>query len=177
MKNTRTKKLPWLKLIFAILGLAILVIGSKKLFNAGQVIEAQENVRGKDSGLGTAVQSPESQIQPLVEVSPQPPAAKSSTTTGPAAAPTPVAEATPLPAATTAPKYIKISNTPTGYLNVRDQPSISGTVIGKVYPGETHAYTATKNGWYKININSNEAGWIDGQYTGANDRNNDDDSE
>lgn len=59
---------------------------------------------------------------------------------------------------------LKIGTTPTGFLNVRTSPSLSGNIIAKVYPGETYTYTALKSNWYQINLANNQSGWISGQY-------------
>ena len=59
---------------------------------------------------------------------------------------------------------LKIKETPTGFLNVRSEPSVSGEVIEKVDPGETYTYTEEQDGWYKIKVSSGEEGWVSGEY-------------
>jgi uncharacterized protein YgiM (DUF1202 family) len=88
--------------------------------------------------------------------------ANSATTTPPSAEP-PIIAAPGGPIGTVE-KKLKIGATPTGFLNVRTLPSLSGNIIAKVNPGETYVYTATQNGWYQITLASNQSGWISGQY-------------
>jgi len=71
------------------------------------------------------------------------------------------------PPATTSPPAItqlKINSTPTGYLNVRSQPSSAGNIIAQVHPGEVYTYTGKQNGWYNITFNGLMTGWVSGQY-------------
>jgi uncharacterized protein YgiM (DUF1202 family)/archaellum component FlaC len=65
-----------------------------------------------------------------------------------------------------APKENKliIKSTPTGWLNVRENPATDGNIIGKVYPKESYAYSETESGWYKITLKDNQTGWINGEY-------------
>ena len=59
---------------------------------------------------------------------------------------------------------LEINSTPTGYLNVRSQPSLLGQIITQVSPGQTFAYSQTKSGWYEIELPNEQSGWIDGTY-------------
>ncbi|MDR3642399.1 MAG: SH3 domain-containing protein [Candidatus Doudnabacteria bacterium] len=59
---------------------------------------------------------------------------------------------------------LKVGQTPTGYLNVRSQPSTGGSIITKIKPGETYTYTTVKNDWYQITLNDGTSGWVSGQY-------------
>ena len=59
---------------------------------------------------------------------------------------------------------LKITATPTGYLNVRSLPSTSGQILGQVHPGEIYTYTSTKPGWYFISIPNATSGWVSAQY-------------
>ena len=68
-----------------------------------------------------------------------------------------------LPVASSAGK-IKITDTPTGFLNVREQPALSGTIIMKVYPEEVYSYIEESDGWYKIELPSSQTGWISSAY-------------
>lgn len=63
---------------------------------------------------------------------------------------------------------LTIQDTPTGFLNVRDEPSVSGEVIDTVDPGDTYTYTDEQNGWYKITLSSGEFGWVSGDYVAEN---------
>jgi len=60
---------------------------------------------------------------------------------------------------------LRITNTPTGWLNVRDESSLDGKTIGKVYPDDEYGYTNEKDGWYKVILEDKTEGWIFGSYT------------
>lgn len=61
--------------------------------------------------------------------------------------------------------YVRIKDTPTGWLRVRLGPSTSATEAAKVDPDETYPYLdETKDGWYKIEYEEGEEGWISGVY-------------
>jgi hypothetical protein len=70
---------------------------------------------------------------------------------------------TPAPAEV-ATKKLTIKETPTGFLNVRDEPSTSGAQVDQVVPGKEYEYTEERNGWYQITLSKNESGWVSGQY-------------
>ncbi len=72
--------------------------------------------------------------------------------------------ATPQVSPTDTGDTLTIKDTPTGFLNVRTQPSVSGEIIEKVNPGDTYTYTEEKSGWYKIKLSSGEEGWVSGDY-------------
>jgi len=86
--------------------------------------------------------------------------------------PTPTVKITPTPKLSpqltiTSPQkpYIKIKETPTGWLRVRTEPSTSATEAAKVKPGETFSYLGEeKNGWYKIEYEEDKEGWVSGTY-------------
>lgn len=79
------------------------------------------------------------------------------TITPPAATSTPV---TPTPAV----KQLKVTATPTGYLNVRSLPSTSGKQLTRVSPGDVYPYSQTQNGWYFITLSNGTEGWVTGEY-------------
>lgn len=150
MINTKTKPLPWVKLFFAGLGLAVLVVGSKHLF-----AERSDNmVMGSRHDDNAGLLDNNNQTQPALTAPTNalPPASTSAATTVTA------------PAAAPSQNRLRISNTPTGYLNVRSQPSTSGQIIGKVYPGQIHESDDSQDGWYRIQLKSNQSGWVDGEY-------------
>jgi hypothetical protein len=60
--------------------------------------------------------------------------------------------------------YVKINDTPTGWLRVRSEPSLSGEEVAKVNPGETYSLKDEQSGWYQIELKDGELGWIAGQY-------------
>lgn len=61
-------------------------------------------------------------------------------------------------------KRLTVKETPTGWLNVREEPSTNGVLVTKVYPNEEYAYSDTKNGWYKIALKDGKEGWVIGEY-------------
>ncbi len=76
------------------------------------------------------------------------------------ATPTPKAEATP-----PAKPYVKVKETPTGFLRVRLGPSTSATETAQIKPGEMYSYLDEEdNGWYKIEYEKGEEGWVSGVY-------------
>jgi len=50
------------------------------------------------------------------------------------------------------------------YLRVRDNNSVEGNIVGKVFPGEDFEFTDMINGWHKILKNGKEFGWVSGKY-------------
>ena len=100
--------------------------------------------------------------------------ALSSAQATPSATPTPAPTGSPKP--TTSPRptvspgvelprpYVKILDTPTGWLRVRFEPSTSATEAAKVNPGETYPLLGEQSGWYKIRYEGINEGWISGQY-------------
>lgn len=77
--------------------------------------------------------------------------------------PSPVAKVTPK---TTPPPrpYVLIKDTPTGWLRVRMGPTIAATEAAKVDPGEMFPLLDEESGWYKIEYEEDEEGWVSGQY-------------
>jgi uncharacterized protein YgiM (DUF1202 family) len=61
------------------------------------------------------------------------------------------------------PKVIILS-TPTGFLRVRQDSSITSTEISQINPGETYSLLEEKTGWYKIKLTDGKEGWISSQY-------------
>lgn len=61
---------------------------------------------------------------------------------------------------------IKILKTPTGFLRVRQEPSIDASETARVIPGEKFTVVEeSKNGdWYKIEYKDGKKGWISSQY-------------
>ncbi len=85
--------------------------------------------------------------------------------------PTPEAKATPTPKVKTSPTpepekpYVRIKDTSTGWLRVREGPSTGDTELAKVEPDETFPYLGeTTNGWHKIEYEKDKEGWISGVY-------------
>lgn len=63
---------------------------------------------------------------------------------------------------------VSILNTPTGFLRVREEASISSKEITQVKPGESYDLLDEKSGWYKIKIDNKTSGWISSQYAKKN---------
>jgi len=42
---------------------------------------------------------------------------------------------------------------------------INGTQVATVNQGQVYTYSDSKDGWYKINLDNQQSGWIDGKYT------------
>lgn len=59
---------------------------------------------------------------------------------------------------------VKILDTPTGWLRVRQEPSLSATESAKVNPGDTFVLLDEKEGWFKIEYKDQESGWISSRY-------------
>ncbi|MFH0937638.1 MAG: PEGA domain-containing protein [Candidatus Daviesbacteria bacterium] len=57
-----------------------------------------------------------------------------------------------------------ISQTPTGFLRVRNKPSTSGTEVGRVKPGDSLTLEEELTGWFKIKLNDGTVGYISSQY-------------
>ena len=77
----------------------------------------------------------------------------------PTATPTPKAKVTP-----PATPYVEIKDTPTGFLRVREDSSTDSEELIKVDPGDFFPYIEEENGWYKIEYEDGEEGWISGVY-------------
>ncbi len=60
--------------------------------------------------------------------------------------------------------YVLVKSTETGWLNVRETPSVSGTLIQKVNPGEKYMLVDESNGWFKIKISEGKEGWAAAKY-------------
>lgn len=75
--------------------------------------------------------------------------------------PTPTASpsASPTPSAT-----ITIQETPTGFLRVRKDPSVTADEVGRVNPGDTFSVLAEQETWFQIKLPSGVLGWVSNQY-------------
>ncbi len=60
--------------------------------------------------------------------------------------------------------YVLVKSTETGWLNVRETPSVSGTLIQKVNPGEKYILVDESSGWLKIKISEGKEGWAAAKY-------------
>jgi hypothetical protein len=82
-----------------------------------------------------------------------------------AGTPSPKPSLTPTPTVDqTAPKKVKILDTPTGFLRVRKEPSVNSDELAQVKPGEIYVVVDSQSGWYKISYTESADGWISSQY-------------
>jgi hypothetical protein len=59
---------------------------------------------------------------------------------------------------------IKIAQTPTGWLRVRNAPSTAGSEVGKVNTGEIYEVLEEAPGWKKIKVTASLQGWVSADY-------------
>ena len=67
----------------------------------------------------------------------------------------------------TAVRTLQISETPTGWLNVRSGPGTSFAPVGRVNPGEVYPLLAEEGEWYRIKFEREgqaKEGWVAKQY-------------
>jgi len=60
--------------------------------------------------------------------------------------------------------FITIKETPTGWLRVRQEPSLGSSESAKIKVGEKYELLEEKEGWYKIKFNDNKEGLIEGDF-------------
>lgn len=61
-------------------------------------------------------------------------------------------------------KGVEILDTATGFLNVRETPTLNGTLLASVYPGEHYALLESQGEWHKIRLDDGRDGWVFGNY-------------
>lgn len=71
---------------------------------------------------------------------------------------------TPSAKVTAIPNTVVISDTPTGFLRVRNTASLNGAEVAQVKPGETYNLISEQTGWYQIKLKNGTNGWISSQY-------------
>jgi len=81
----------------------------------------------------------------------------------PTPVPSPAVSQTPTPAPTGT-KTVVILSTPTGYLWVREGPSLSASQIIQIKPGQTYPLISEVSGWDEITLSDGTTGWISAQY-------------
>lgn len=59
---------------------------------------------------------------------------------------------------------VKILNTPTGYLRVRDKASLNGAEIGRVVPGDKLTLLEDQISWFKVKLANGKEGFISSSY-------------
>ena len=64
------------------------------------------------------------------------------------------------------PKVEKVTvlDTPTGFLRVREDSSITSSEIGRVSPEDSLELVTEKEGWFQIKMKDGKTGWISSQY-------------
>lgn len=68
---------------------------------------------------------------------------------------------TPIPTKTASESaYVKILDTPTGFLRVRSKPDISSEEITRVDPGSTFPYVDQQEDWIAIKLKDGRQGWV-----------------
>ncbi|HLD26687.1 MAG TPA: PEGA domain-containing protein [Patescibacteria group bacterium] len=60
---------------------------------------------------------------------------------------------------------VEVKDTPTGWLRVREEPTIIASETAKVNPKDIFTVLDEQNGWYKIEYEKGKEGWISAQYT------------
>lgn len=60
--------------------------------------------------------------------------------------------------------YVKIKETPTGWLRVREKATTASEELTKVHPEEMYPLLDEESGWYKITFEEDKEGWISGRY-------------
>jgi hypothetical protein len=61
-------------------------------------------------------------------------------------------------------EHIVISDTPTGWLRVRMEPSTTASEAAKVNPGEKFLLLDEQSGWYQIEYEQDQEGWVSATY-------------
>jgi hypothetical protein len=69
----------------------------------------------------------------------------------------------PLPVATSSAKVL-VLDTPTGFLRVRENNSVSSPEIAQIKPGESYDLVDEKGDWLEIKLTNNKVGWISSSY-------------
>ena len=59
---------------------------------------------------------------------------------------------------------VVILDTPTGFLRVRENPSVDASEVGQVTPGKIYPLVDEGQGWYEIKLPDGTDGWISSQY-------------
>jgi len=60
--------------------------------------------------------------------------------------------------------FVTIKETPTGWLRVRQEPSLSASESAKIKVGEKYELLEEKDDWYKIKFNGNKEGLLEGEF-------------
>lgn len=114
---------------------------------------AKATASAKPKASATPKSSPKASVTPKASSTPKPTTSASSTSS-----------------ATVAKPYVKISETPTGFLRVRAVAGSSGTEVAQVKPGEMFPFSQTSKDssnqdWHEIEYQTGKKGWVSGQYS------------
>jgi len=69
--------------------------------------------------------------------------------------------------------HVQILSTPTGWLRVRQGAGVSFPEIARIKPEEEYLLLEEKDGWFKIQLNDEQVGWISGKYAAKPNRESD----
>jgi len=59
---------------------------------------------------------------------------------------------------------IRILDTPTGFLRVRESASLDSGQVGTVNPGDTFDLVSEENSWFQIKLSDESIGWVSSEY-------------
>lgn len=99
---------------------------------------------------------------PYTSVNQIPAYSRKTAVAGPVSTPTPTPKPTSIPTVATSGKLKVIATI--AWLNVRDKPSTSGNTLAKILPNQQFDFSEVKDGWYKIQKNGEDWGWVFGKY-------------
>jgi uncharacterized protein YgiM (DUF1202 family) len=85
----------------------------------------------------------------------------------PEPSPTAQTEISHTPSPSSGPKVTVLANE-LGYLRVRQEPSADSAEIGQLDIGSTYNVQEESDGWYKIEYQSGQTGWVSGAYVTIN---------
>lgn len=68
------------------------------------------------------------------------------------------------PSATPVVARVVILNTPTGFLRVREKPTVASAEIDRVTPSTSFALLSEEAGWFQIRLPDGRSGWVSTQY-------------
>ncbi|MBI2334218.1 PEGA domain-containing protein [Candidatus Daviesbacteria bacterium] len=59
---------------------------------------------------------------------------------------------------------VQVKETPTGFLRVRDKPSLAGKEISQVKPGDTLILLEELSGWFRVRLSNGSEGYVSSSY-------------
>lgn len=77
----------------------------------------------------------------------------------------PIASLSATPTLTPSDIFIVILDTPTGFLRVREDSSLTSSEVAQVKPGESYPLIEEKENWFKIKLSNDEMGWVSSRYS------------